>query len=118
MEFLDTYFFCSIKLLLEKIDIILMASITLIGFMIASVSILQNVIPSHFKERGSLIKDIYNEFFISIRILIYTSVISLIAFLFRHIDIMEWLGLVSFLLLLLGLYYIYRSVNILNELIK
>lgn len=111
-DFINTYLINSLPHLLDKIDIILMASVTLMGFMIAALAILKVVIPIHFNETQTLKNDIYNVFYSSIKLHIGSTVLSIIAFFFNSFSIMEFVALVAFILFLISLFYVYKSVSI------
>ncbi len=104
--------------LLEKIDIIFIADITLMGFMIAALSILKLVIPRELDEEQSLKIDILNIFKRALLLLLGSTFFSIIAFFFCIEEVMEYVALLSFILFLLALYYIYKSVSIIFTLEK
>ncbi len=111
-EFLKVYILDNLPHLLTKIDIILMASITLMGFMIAALAILKVVIPIHFNESKTLKNDIYNVFFRSIKLLIISTILSIIAFFFNSFELMKYISLIAFIIFLTSLIYVYKSVSI------
>ena len=104
--------------LLEKIDIIFMADITLMGFMIAALSILKLVIPKDLEEEHTLKIDILNIFKYALWFLLASTVFSIIAFFFYKEEFMQYFALVSFILFLISLLFIYKSVSIIFTLEK
>lgn len=98
--------------LLEKIDIVLISSITLMGFMVASLSILKMIIPKNVNNSKSLKIEIFNMFKYAIWLLIASSILATIAFFFNSIEIMQYVALLSFIVFLVSLGFIYKSVNI------
>jgi len=98
--------------LLEKIDIIFIADITLMGFMIASLSILKLVIPKDLENENTLKTDILNVFKYAIWLLMASTFFSIIAFFFNIHEFVEYVALLSFVLFLFALYFIYKSVSI------
>ena len=111
-DFAKEYILDCLPHLLDKIDIILMSAITLMGFMIASLTILKIVIPKHFNEISTLKDDIYKVFEYAIMLLILSALFSIIAFFFNGFKPMEYVALIAFMLFISSLYYIYKSVNI------
>lgn len=111
-DFLKKYLIDNLPHLLDKIDIILMSSITLMGFIIAALAILKVVIPVHFNESKTLKNDIYNVFFTTIKLLIITSFLSIIAFFFNSFKLMESVSFIALLTFLISLVYVYKSVSI------
>jgi len=98
--------------LLDKIDIVLISSITLMGFMVASLSILKMIMPKNVNNSKSLKKEIFNMFKYSIWLLIASSILATIAFFFNSIEIMQYIALASFIIFLVSLGFIYKSVDI------
>jgi len=98
--------------LLEKIDIVLISSITLMGFMVASLSILKMIIPKNINNSKSLKVEIFNMFKYAIWLLIASSILATIAFFFNSIEIMQYIALLSFVVFLVSLGFIYKSVDI------
>lgn len=104
--------------LLEKIDIIFIADITLMGFMIAALSILKLVIPKDLEEEHTLKIDILNVFKYALWFLLSSTVFSIIAFFFYIEEFMQYFALFSFVLFLIALLFIYKSVSIIFTLEK
>lgn len=99
--------------LLEKIDIILVSSITLMGFMIASLSILKIVIPKNIEKSKTLKDDILKQFKYSIYLLIFSAILSTIAFFFNvGIPYMKYVAFISFIVFIFSIYFIYSSIKI------
>lgn len=104
--------------LLEKIDIIFIADITLMGFMIAALSILKLVIPKEIDDENSLKLDILNVFKYALWSLFISTVLSIIAFFFSLESFMQYLALLSFIAFLIALIFIYKSISIIFTLEK
>ena len=98
--------------LLSKIDIVLVSSITLMGFMVASLSILKIIIPKNIDDSKSLKIEIFDMFKYSILLLIFSSILATIAFFFNSIQIMEYIALASFVIFLISIIFVYKSVDI------
>lgn len=103
---------CQLPHLLEKIDIVLTAAITLMGFMIAALAILKVILPKPIEELSGLKKDIFNVFRKAISFLIGSSILATIAFFFNELESMEYMALASFIVFIISLVYVYKAVDI------
>ena len=98
--------------LIDKIDIILIASITLLGFMVTSLSIFKMIILNK-KIPNSLYKDIISLFKISIYLLLASTILSTLGFLFiKCLYIAFFMSIFSFLLFFISLFIVYKIVKI------
>ena len=113
IKYISTIITGQLPHLLDKIDIILIASITLMGFMITSLSILKMIIPNTIENTPTLKSDILKMFKYSIFLLLVSSLLATIAFFFcKYTNIMQYVALLSFVLFLLSIYYIYNSIKV------
>jgi hypothetical protein len=96
----------------QHIDIILMDSVTMLGFMIASLSILKMVIPLSVEKTKSLYADIIKWFKWSIYLLIGSTVISTLSFFLMDVPYMEYCSLIAYIVFAVSIFFIIKSVNI------
>jgi len=98
--------------LIEKIDIVLMASVTLLGFMVTALSIFKMIIINK-KIPNTLYIDIIKLFKISIYLLLSSTILSALGFLFvKNFYIAFVLSILSFILFSISLYFVYKIVKI------
>ena len=94
------------------IDIVLMASVTLLGFMIASLSILKIVVPANITKERYLYSDILKWFKVAIYMLMIAMLLSTISFFFNAVDWMRYVSTLSYVVFLISIYPIVKSVRI------
>ena len=96
----------------DKIDITLIASVTLLGFMIASLAILKSVMPTQVIETSTLYDDIINIFKQALHYLFLSTFLASIGFFLYDFSWVKYISLVAYLAFCLALYYVYSSTKI------
>jgi len=96
----------------DKIDITLIASVTLLGFMIASLAILKSVMPTQVIETTTLYADIINIFKKALNYLFLATFLSAIGFFLYDFPWVKYISLVAYLAFCLALYYVYSSTKV------
>jgi hypothetical protein len=112
METINNGLYIVTEHLHNKIDITLVASVTLLGFMIASLAILKSVMPIQVIETSTLYTDIINIFKKALNYLFLATFLSAIGFFLYDFLWIKYISLVAYLAFCLALYYVYSSTKI------
>ncbi len=96
----------------DKIDITLIASVTLLGFMIASLAILKSVMPTQVIETSTLYEDIINIFKKALHYLFLSTFLSAIGFFLYDFSWVKYISFAAYLAFCLALYYVYSSTKV------
>jgi len=112
METISIWLNIIAKHLHDKVDITLIASVTLLGFMIASLAILKSIMPVQVVETKTLYQDITNIFRKALKYLFLSTFLSAIGFLLYDFSLVMYISSSSYLAFLLALYYVYSSTTV------
>ena len=96
----------------DKVDITLIAAITLLGFMIASLAILKSVMPIQIVEVSTLYNDVITIFKKALNYLFITIFLSIIGFFLYDIPYIKYISFVAYIAFIISLYYVYKSTTI------